>query len=231
MKDYIALGAAFAALSISIGTYLFPEGNEVEPVNLTDLVVLNHELNIVKSQNEQLIKTVEAMEVRQAVVSSTLPIALSEDDSEVYNRISSLEDSVEKLSSANVQDQLVARAEGVPRNTWSEKHSRSTGQEYRSSETGETAFYGDSGDSLSHHSDTIRSSLESEDSGIELHDLECLESVCKVTFNALPHGDENFGRSVEVADALSDNINGGEIEIHYGRDESGGEVAYIQVHD
>jgi len=106
-------------------------------------------------------------------------------------------------------------------------------EEYRPSKGGETAFEVDEGKPLGGYSDAIYDSFHELADVVELHDFQCKQSICKITYSG---GDTQYDRFAEsedpgalLIDNLSDKLGGSGLDIRFAREADGNQIMYVQL--
>ena len=93
----------------------------------------------------------------------------------------------------------------------------------------ETVFNSDSGVPLGKYVDSVEAGVN-ETASVEVRDLECRTSICKVTFSVNDSANAELadGRS-EMVDQLISRAEGREVEIQHANDVYGNKVMYVQL--
>ena len=105
--------------------------------------------------------------------------------------------------------------------------------DYRPNSIGEEAFEADAGEPLGDTIDNISDVLHSSDDLVEIRDLDCRQSVCKITYTASIGDPSSMGRNSEgdnvLIDRLTDGAPGADFDISHARDDQGNSVMYSQL--
>lgn len=222
------------AVSLFLGLKYFQGASELERLS-----VRTAELKQAEATTTLLIRNLhsEVSDVRAqlrqyANSSNTANTVFAKEDSgseELLQRVASLEDTIHKLSLRKSPNQKNGDSDSY--------HSLLSQSDQQSGEISalnrhalaETAFNSDSGVPLGKYADSVEAGVH-ETASVEVQDLECRTSICKVTFSVNDSATAELadGRS-EVVDQLISRADGREVDIQHANDVYGNKVMYVQL--
>jgi hypothetical protein len=104
---------------------------------------------------------------------------------------------------------------------------------YQPNQAGEDAFESDDGRPLGEHEEQILEAFFSATDLIELQDMNCRKSICRITYKSLPADSPDMGPGNEstilLTERLLDHVRGVDLVLRHGKDAMGQGVMYLQI--
>lgn len=224
--------AILLAVSVFLGLKYFHGASEFERLSAKTA-----ELKQAEAATTLLIRNLHSevndirVQLRQyANSSNTANTVFAKEDNgseELLQRVASLEDAIQKLSLRKSHNQK----------TGDSYHSLLSQSDQQAGEMSalnrhalaETAFNSDSGVPLGKYAASVEAGVH-ETAAVEVQDLECRTSICKVTFSVNDSANTELvdGRS-EMVDQLISRAEGTEVDIQHANDVYGNKVMYVQL--
>lgn len=104
---------------------------------------------------------------------------------------------------------------------------------YRPNSTGDEAFVADNGKPLGDYPERLADVFNAAGDLVEIRDMECRESICRVTFTPINDNASGMGHDNEymfsLVDRLTDSLAGVDLVLRHATNAQGNEVMYIQI--
>tara|TARA_R110001599_G_scaffold353795_2_gene597937 strand:- start:80932 stop:81612 length:681 start_codon:yes stop_codon:yes gene_type:complete len=222
------------AVSLFLGLKYFQGASELERLSVRTAELKQAEVTttlLIRNLHSE-VRDIRAQLRQFANSSNPVNTVFAKADSgseELLQRIASLEDSINELSLRRSPNQKNGDNDNY--HTLLSQSDQQSGEmsALNRNALAETAFNSDSGVPLGEYAESVEKGVH-ETASVEIQDLECRTSICKVTFSVSDSSTAELadGRS-EVVDQLISRADGREVDIQHANDVYGNKVMYVQL--